>query len=529
MRRISLFLVVVLALVAQSSSAIAGSSTLAVTPGSGASLRVGTDGSANLFGNGAICDGAACALLASVNAAGTPGTNGLAIQGLTGGVPVPISAASLPLPTGASTAAGLTTINTTLGSPFQAGGSIGNTAFGISGTLPAFAATPTVTAAQATAASLNATVVGTGTFATQLTGATNNINNISGTVSLTTGGDSANQTNASQKTQILDGIRQRDRLDIEQSRRAVRELLRIGREHGRRGSVDGRHIAVRRCRWRLSDDSHVEPAYDGSSGLCPADAIPGSDDAWFNSSGIEMGTPTTPVQVSLQHRGNGTAVKVDGSGVTQPVSGAVTANAGANLNTSLLALETGGNLAGVNTLLGARLTPNRRRLMLPPSPRCRFGRRSLPWKAPASRAVTNAGTFATQVTQWAGATLGAMANYGTSPGAVLVPGVNASVTSSVLPAGAATAANQPTNAAQASTTAGQTGNLHLGAVTTAAPTYTTGQTDPISLDTSGNLRVNCTTGCSSSGGSSLADRAPSHKAQPRSPSAAEFSPLHPST
>jgi hypothetical protein len=41
----------------------------------------------------------------------------------------PISAASLPLPTGAATAAGLTTINTTLGSPFQAGGSIGNTAF----------------------------------------------------------------------------------------------------------------------------------------------------------------------------------------------------------------------------------------------------------------------------------------------------------------------------------------------------------------------------------------------------------------
>lgn len=34
---------------------------------------------------------------------------------------------------------------TALGSPFQAGGSIGNTAFGISGTLPAFAATPAVT------------------------------------------------------------------------------------------------------------------------------------------------------------------------------------------------------------------------------------------------------------------------------------------------------------------------------------------------------------------------------------------------
>lgn len=40
---------------------------------------------------------------------------------------------------------------------------------------------------QSTAANLNATVVGTGTFATQLTGATNNINNISGTVALPTG------------------------------------------------------------------------------------------------------------------------------------------------------------------------------------------------------------------------------------------------------------------------------------------------------------------------------------------------------
>ena len=38
----------------------------------------------------------------------------------------------------------LATLNTTLGTPFQAGGSIGNTSFGISGTLPAFAATPTV-------------------------------------------------------------------------------------------------------------------------------------------------------------------------------------------------------------------------------------------------------------------------------------------------------------------------------------------------------------------------------------------------
>ena len=49
----------------------------------------------------------------------------------------------------------LTSLITALGSPFQAGGSIGNTSFG---------------ATQATAANLNATVVGTGTFAAQVTG-----------------------------------------------------------------------------------------------------------------------------------------------------------------------------------------------------------------------------------------------------------------------------------------------------------------------------------------------------------------------
>jgi hypothetical protein len=63
-----------------------------------------------------------------------------------------------------------------------------------------------------------------------------------------------------------------------------------------------------------------------------------------------------------------------------------------------------------------------------------------------------------------------------------------------LPAGAATAGNQPTAAAQGSTTSGQTGSLMQGAVTAAAPSYTTAQTSPLSLDTAGNLRVNVVAG-----------------------------------
>jgi hypothetical protein len=43
-------------------------------------------------------------------------------------------------------------------------------------------------------------------------------------------------------------------------------------------------------------------------------------------------------------------------------------------------------------------------------------------------AVSAAGALSVSVPTWAGGTLGAMANYGTSPGAVLVPGVNAFVT-----------------------------------------------------------------------------------------------------
>jgi hypothetical protein len=47
----------------------------------------------------------------------------------------------------------------------------------------------------------------------------------------------------------------------------------------------------------------------------------------------------------------------------------------------------------------------------------------------------------------------------------------------------------PLTLTQGSTTSGELGNLIMGAVTTAAPSYTTAQTSPLSLNTSGGLRV----------------------------------------
>lgn len=88
-------------------------------------------------------------------------------------------------------------------------------------------------------------------------------------------------------------------------------------------------------------------------------------------------------------------------------------------------------------------------------------------------------------------TANAGTNLNTSTLALETGGNLATVASSVL--------------SQTTATSGAKGGLALAAVTTSAPTYTTAQLDPLSLDTSGNLRVNCTTGCSSSGGSSVAD------------------------
>lgn len=56
---------------------------------------------------------------------------------------------------------------------------------------------------------------------------------------------------------------------------------------------------------------------------------------------------------------------------------------------------------------------------------------------------------------------------------------------------------------QGSTTSGQKGGLSLGAVTTASPSYTTAQSSPLSLDTTGNLR---TVGAISAGKGTLANQ-----------------------
>ena len=178
------------------SQAVAADNAIVLTPGVGVAERSVDVGSGvqapgvvivNSAGTNIVGAGSTVPVAGAVTATQTgtwtvqPGNTANSTAWLvtgTGGT-FPITAAALPLPSAASTAAlqttgnstlstintSLGTINTTLGTPFQAGGSIGNTTFA---------------------------VTNTGTFATQAAqSGTWNVTNISGTVSLPTGAATA--------------------------------------------------------------------------------------------------------------------------------------------------------------------------------------------------------------------------------------------------------------------------------------------------------------------------------------------------
>lgn len=199
------------------------------------------------------------------------------------------------------------------------------------------------------------------------------------------------------------------------------------------------------------------------------------------------GTASADV-ITVQGIASMTALKVDGSAVTQPVSGTVTANAGTNLNTSLLALESGGNLASVKTntdnlnLSQGSTTSGQKGPIIQGAVTTAAPTYTTAQTNPLS--LTTAGALRTDssaTTQPVSGTVTANAgtNLNTSALALESGGNLASVKTNT----------DNLNLSQASTTSGQKGNLILGAVTTAAPSYTTAQSNPLSLTTGGGLRV----------------------------------------
>lgn len=104
------------------------------------------------------------------------------------------------------------------------------------------------------------------------------------------------------------------------------------------------------------------PSVSATGAAIPSSAtmVGGSDGTNLNALLVESASHPN-LRVGIYQGANeatvtaGNALKVDGSSVTQPVSGTVTANAGTNLNTSLLALESGGNLATIAGAISASI------------------------------------------------------------------------------------------------------------------------------------------------------------------------------
>lgn len=237
-----------------------------------------------------------------------------------------------------------------------------------------------------------------------------------------------------------------------------------------------------------------------------------------NASGAEIGIAAAPLQVSIANTGlNGTAIAVTGPltdaqlrATAVPVSlssttitgsvtvtGTVTANAGTNLNTSLLALEGGGNLATIVTNTG-RIPAQGQALAaaslpvvltaaqistLTPLATVAVTQSTSPWVVSLT-STTITGTVA--VTQSGAWTMSGTGTAGSAASGVLTVQGIASMTPLLGNPGTASLWGINTIG---STTSGQSGQLAFGAVTTAAPTYTTAQSNPLSLTTAGALRV----------------------------------------
>jgi len=152
------------------------------------------------------------------------------------------------------------------------------------------------------------------------------------------------------------------------------------------------------------------------------------------------------------------ALRVDGSAVTQPVSAAsLPLPAGAATESTLATILTlSGFQSRINTL----------------------GQKTMASSTPVVLSSDQSAIPTSQSGSWT-----VTANAGSGTFAV-------SAASLPLPSGAATETSlAKLTLTQGSTTSGQSGTLYLGAVTTTAPTYTNGQSSPLSLDTSGALRI----------------------------------------
>lgn len=179
------------------------------------------------------------------------------------------------------------------------------------------------TVAQGTAANLNATVVGTGAFATQLTGSTNNINNISGTISLPTlAATSTKQSDGSQKTQLVSSggtsaTLTGTALDVQ-----CANCSGSGVSTADKATFTSGSSLFAGSGGFFQTTATSNPLTTGQQGMLQMTAFRAQHVNLRNASGAELGVSAAPLQVDLANTAaNATAIKVTGTGGTFPVTG----------------------------------------------------------------------------------------------------------------------------------------------------------------------------------------------------------------
>jgi len=424
----------------------------------------------------------------------------------------PVSAASLPLPTGAATSANQPTA-AAVGS--TSSGQIGNVAMGFTTT-----GAPTYTTAQTNPLSLT-TAGGLRVDGSATTQPVSGSVSITGTATVT-GTVTANQGGApwSMKPDGTTWAMTSTSANV---------------------NLTNASVAVTGTFWQatqpVSAASLPLPTGAATSANQPTNAAAASTTSG-QTGGLALGAVTTAAPsyttatsnyLSLTTAG---ALRVDGSAVTQPVSGTfwqatqpvsgtVTANQGGTWNVTnisgTISLPTGAStsanqpsnagqgsttsgqtgtlgMGAVTTGSPSYTTAQTSPFSLTTAGALRVDGSAVTQPVSGTVAVTQSGTWTVQPGNTANTTAWLVTGTGgvfpaSQSGTWNITNVSGTVS---LPTGASTSANQPSNATQGSTTSGQTGNLGMGAVTTSAPSYTTAQTSPLSLTTTGGLRVDLT-------------------------------------
>lgn len=251
----------------------------------------------------------------------------------------------------------------------------------------------------------------------------------------------------------------------------------------------------------LASDQTVIPVSDNGGSLTVDGTVGATQSGTWT---VQPGNTanTTPWLTTINQGGNSAtvtasnALKVDGSAVTQPVSGTVTANIGTTNGLALDATLTGGTQKAI-IRSGVKGTSTAQDVTSTASGANHQILDVAIYDAAGNQITTFGGgtQFADGAARGTATGTLAMGDDGTNiqslscdtTGKLNINNISGTIS---LPTGAATETSlAKLTLAQGSTTSGQTGPLMLGAVTTAAPAYTTAQSSPLSLDTSGRLRI----------------------------------------